>query len=132
MLMFVGRLKELEVLDTMWEQSTFQMMVLFGRRRVGKTALLDEFSKDKNTLYFTARQQTTQNNLRDFSHAIQRFFHLPEGIFSFNTWQDAFDFIIEQIKNRAERFLLVFDEFPYAAMADSSLPSITGSPTRTP
>ena len=122
--MFVGRLKELEALDTMWEQSTFQMMVLFGRRRVGKTALLDEFSKDKNTLYFTARQQTTQNNLRDFSHAIQRFFHLPEGIFSFNTWQDAFDFIIEQIKNRAERFLLVFDEFPYAAMADSSLPSV--------
>lgn len=116
--MFVGRLKELEALNTMWEQTTFQMMVLLGRRRVGKTALLDEFSKDKNTLYFTARQQTTQNNLRDFSHAIQRFFHLPEGMFTFGTWQDAFDFIIEQTKNQTKRFLLVFDEFPYAAMAD--------------
>nr|WP_303796598.1 ATP-binding protein [Bifidobacterium catenulatum] len=122
--MFVGRLKELEALNTMWKQTTFQMMVLLGRRRVGKTALLDEFSKDKNTLYFTARQQTTQNNLRDFSYAVQRFFHLPEGMFTFSTWQDAFDFIIEQAKNRTERFLLVFDEFPYAAMADSSLPSV--------
>lgn len=56
--LFVERLKELEALNTIWEQTTFQMMVLLGRRRVGKTALLDEFSKDKNTLYFTARQQT--------------------------------------------------------------------------
>ena len=122
--MFVGRSKELQVLNDMWERDTYQMMVLLGRRRVGKTALLDEFSKDKRTLYFTARQQTSANNLRDFSRAVYGFFDFPESTPPFATWQDALDFIIDKVQGQSERFLFIFDEFPYAAMSDSSLPSV--------
>ncbi|NMN02454.1 ATP-binding protein [Bifidobacterium panos] len=122
--MFVGRSKELQVLNDMWERSSYQMMVLLGRRRVGKTALLDEFSKDKRTLYFTARQQTPANNLRDFSRAVYGFFNFPESTPPFATWQDALDFIVSKVQGEGERFLFVFDEFPYAAISDNSLPSV--------
>lgn len=121
---FVGRERELQTLARMWNRDDFQMMVLYGRRRIGKTALLDEFAARKRTLYFTARQQTSTANLRDFSRTIYGFFDLPASLPAFTLWQDAFDFIIErQCGQSASRLLLIFDEFPYAAMSEPSLPS---------
>lgn len=122
--MFVGREKELDALNRLWKRSGFQMMVLYGRRRVGKTALLDEFARDKSTLYFTARQQTSAANLRDFSRTVYAFFGMASSLPAFSLWQDAFDFIVEQMRDgRREQLLLVFDEFPYAAVSEPSLPS---------
>ncbi|MBT1170650.1 ATP-binding protein [Bifidobacterium sp. SO4] len=122
--MFVGRERELGTLQDLWEQEDFQMLVLYGRRRVGKTALLDEFSKDKHVLSFTARQQTSAANLRDFSRAIYRFFGLPETMPAFGLWQDALDFIVRKAQDEpGRRMLFVFDEFPYAAASEQSLPS---------
>ena len=121
---FVGRERELSVLRRMWGRDGFQMMVLYGRRRIGKTALLDEFSRDRDTLYFTAKQQTSAANLRDFSRAIYAFFGTSASLPPFSLWQDAFDFIVERAKERTgDPFLFVFDEFPYAAMSEPSLPS---------
>lgn len=121
---FVGRERELKTLTRMWSRDTFQMMVLYGRRRIGKTALLDEFAAGKHTLYFTARQQTSAANLRDFSRVVYNFFGLPASLPPFALWQDAFDFIIEKQRDEsASRLLFVFDEFPYAAMSEPSLPS---------
>ncbi|OZG66557.1 ATP-binding protein [Bifidobacterium eulemuris] len=122
--MFVGREHELRALRRQWERDNFQMMVILGRRRVGKTALLDEFSKNKRTLYFTASQQTSTNNLRDFSRVINAFFNQPSATPQFSTWGDAFDYVIAKAKAQPrERILLVFDEFPYAALSEQSLPS---------
>ncbi|MBT1179166.1 ATP-binding protein [Bifidobacterium vespertilionis] len=121
---FVGRERELRTLARMWDRDGFQMMVLYGRRRIGKTALLDEFAVGKRTLYFTARQQTSTANLRDFSRVIYGFFGLPATLPAFALWQDAFNFIIEKQRDQsASRLLLIFDEFPYAAMSEPSLPS---------
>ncbi|TPF85876.1 ATPase [Bifidobacterium sp. UTCIF-37] len=121
---FVGRERELSALERMWKHDGFQMMVLYGRRRIGKTALLDQFSKDRRTLYFTARQQTSIANLRDFSRTLYAFFGMPGSLPPFALWQDAFDFIVERMKERTdERTLFVFDEFPYAAISEPSLPS---------
>ena len=55
--MFVAREHELQVLEKLFTSDSFEMVVLYGRRRVGKTALIDEFVKDKRVLYFTAIQQ---------------------------------------------------------------------------
>lgn len=121
--MFIGREREMKVLDGMWERNDFQMLVLYGRRRVGKTALLDEFAIGKRTLYFTARQQTSAANLRDFSRAVYTFFSVPTSLPAFALWQDAFDFIAEQSRQSSGRMLFIFDEFPYAAMSERSLPS---------
>lgn len=122
--MFVGRERELGALGRMWERDSFQMMVLLGRRRVGKTALIDEFAKDKRTLYFTARQQTSANNLRDFCRALYAFVGLPPLAPPAGSWDEALGLLAQYAKEHTERFLFVFDEFPYAAMGEKSLPSV--------
>lgn len=121
--MFVGRTRELQSLEHMWERGSFQMMVMLGRRRVGKTTLIDEFADGKRTLYFTARQQTSTNNLRDFCRTMYSFFDLPDSMPMLASWQEALDFLADRAAQEPGRFLFVFDEFPYAAMSERSLPS---------
>lgn len=58
--MFIARTHELEVLERLYARPKFDMVVLYGRRRVGKTALMDQFVADKEALYFTALQQKQQ------------------------------------------------------------------------
>lgn len=118
--MFVGRSKELAELQRAYSSDAFEMVVVYGRRRVGKTTLLTHFAQGKPTLFFAAQQQSARNNLVDFSSAIADFFSLPSGM-EFSSWQAAFEFLAEQAE--ADPFLLVFDEFPYAAASDRSLVS---------
>ena len=120
--MFVGRAQELESLNRLAARGSFQMVVVYGRRRVGKTALIQEFAKDKPTLFFTAQQKSDALNLRAFSREAYRFFGAPESAGAFADWASAFSFVAEQAQQR-EPFVFAFDEFPYAAQANPSLPS---------
>lgn len=65
------------------------MVVLYGRRRVGKTALTKEFAKDKPALVFTAKIQSDALNLADFCRSIYRFYSGPEETGSFCSWGAA-------------------------------------------
>lgn len=123
--MFVGREKELESLERAYAKSGFQMAVIYGRRRVGKTTLIDEFVKDKPTLYFTAQQKTTRQNLELFSAVAYKMFSLPASLPAFASWGDALSFVVDQARSwqGGQPLVFVFDEFPYAAEADRSLPS---------
>ena len=119
--MFVGRARELNSLNGLYKRKGFQMVVIYGRRRVGKTSLIDEFVKGKRTLYFTAKVQSSALNLRDLSAKVYGFFGMPATLPPFATWQDSFAFIAEQAAG--ERIVFVFDEFPYAAQSEPALPS---------
>ena len=121
--MFIGRERELEILNRMWQRTRFDMVVLYGRRRVGKTALIDEFVKDKDVLYFTALEQSNKLNLRDFTQTVVKFFSLPTDTPIFASWRSALSFVADKAAERSHPFVFVFDEFPYAAAVDSSLPS---------
>lgn len=118
--MFVGREEELNTLEKAYASESFQMVVVYGRRRVGKTTMLARFAEGKPALFFTAQQQADADNLSDFSREIARFFELPESL-RFESWTGAFEFLADRA--RGDRFLLVFDEFPYAAAANKSLVS---------
>ncbi len=123
--MFVGRTIELSQLEKMYSRDGFQMAVVYGRRRVGKTTLIDTFAKDKPTLYFTAQQRSSLQNLVQFSRCVYAFFGLPEDAATFPDWRSAFSFVAQVSQQRGdEPFLLVFDEFPYAAETEPSLPSV--------
>ncbi|RRF94552.1 MAG: ATP-binding protein [Coriobacteriaceae bacterium] len=108
--MFVGRELELAELERLYAKGGFQMVVLYGRRRVGKTALTAEFAKDKPALVFTAKVQSDALNLADFSRSIYRFYSGPEETGSFRTWDAALAFIAQQAKDT--HLVFVFDEFP--------------------
>lgn len=118
--MFVGRENELETLERAYAADAFQMVVVYGRRRVGKTTLLTRFAQDRPALFFTAQQQTDTDNLADFSAEVARFFSLPAGT-RFDSWDSALQYLAGQALQ--EPFLFVFDEFPYAAEANRSLVS---------
>lgn len=123
--MFVGRDTELKQLDRMYAKKGFQMAVVYGRRRVGKTTLIDAFAKGKPTLYFTAQQRSSLQNLVQFSRTVYAFFGMPEDSGSFPDWRSAFSFIAAMAERRGDApFLFVFDEFPYAAETEPSLPSV--------
>lgn len=123
--MFVGRERELAALNRMYTKNSFQMAVIYGRRRVGKTTLIDEFAKGKRVLYFTAQQKTSRQNLELFSSAVYTALSLPESLPAFSSWNDALSFVVEKSKLEpaASPLVFVFDEFPYAAEAEPSLPS---------
>jgi AAA+ ATPase superfamily predicted ATPase len=120
--MFVGRDRELSTLNNLYKEPTFQMVVIYGRRRVGKTTLISEFISGKPSIYYTAQEVNDALNLRQFSKKVYSFFNLPESTGTFESWNSAFDFIADRAKER--RFILAFDEFPYAASANRSLKSI--------
>lgn len=119
--MFLGREQELESLERMYKKNKFQMAVVYGRRRIGKTFLLNEFIKDKNALYLPAEEVNDSLNLQKFS----RLLGVKLGIQNFPTvdnWNLLFTIIKEKLGN--ERLVIVIDEYPYAAMANKSLNSI--------
>jgi len=123
--MFVARERELAALERMYKRDGFQMAVIYGRRRVGKTTLIDEFVKDKRVLYFTAQQKTSHQNLELLSAATYAAFSLPATLPAFASWNDALRFVVERVGKEPPDtpLVIVFDEFPYAAEADPSLPS---------
>ncbi len=116
---FVGRERELAQLERLYRQGSFQMVVLYGRRRVGKTTLASAFAQEKPSLFFTAKIQSDALNLRDFSRKIYEWAGLPAGTGSFSSWEEALSFVARQAGDT--RLVFVFDEFPYAAMKNKGL-----------
>jgi AAA+ ATPase superfamily predicted ATPase len=98
------------------------MVVMYGRRRVGKTTLISNFIKDKRAMFFSAQEANDRMNITLFSKTIFTFFQMSPVHTPFETWNDAFAFIADKAKT--ERFILAIDEFPYAAEANKSLKSI--------
>lgn len=122
--MFVGRDRELDTLNRLYAKPSFQMLVLYGRRRVGKTTLLEHFAKDKSSVFFTAKEQSSARNLQELSQALLDHFDIADGLAAFDSWGSAFSFLAKQAKGQSEKLVFVFDEFPYAAATDPSLPSV--------
>lgn len=134
--MFVGRKEELSILEAAYESESFQMMVVYGRRRVGKTSLIRKFAENKSNVYFfTALEANAQENLRAFSKAILTseprgldyphgypFDYAPTPAPSFNSFEDALTYIFRQSQD--EQNILVIDEYPYLAQSSPSISSL--------
>ena len=67
--MFIGRHKELASLSRLYDSGKFEFVVLYGRRRVGKTALINQFVADKPVIYFTGVESNIKQNLENLRHA---------------------------------------------------------------
>jgi AAA+ ATPase superfamily predicted ATPase len=121
--MFYGRDSELKKMNALYDSEEHQLVVMYGRRRVGKTTLINEFCKDKRTLFFPALESSAERNLRAFSKTINSLVYPGSSVSSeYSSFDDAFTKIYEEAKK--ERFVFVIDEFPYLAKADSSVSSV--------
>ncbi len=116
----IGRSKELDILNALYKSSKFEYLVMYGRRRVGKTTLLQEFAKDKNAVFFPAQEKNDALNLRDFSKMVQIKLD-GMSISSFEGWKEAFEYIDKKVR---ERTLIIIDEFPFIAEENPTIKSI--------
>lgn len=120
--MFLCRETELRKLNNRFNKNQMECVIIYGRRRVGKTALINEFVKDKPVIYFPALNTNAKDNLTALSKAICAYRNPDAGTAPvYNSFDDAFAEITRIVQ--AKRVVFVIDEFPYLAKADSSIPS---------
>ena len=122
--MFVGRETELKFLNERYMEKSGQLIVLYGRRRVGKTETLREFCRDKPHVFFSCTQSTDRIQLRNFSVRMLKE-GIPAGkyISEFEDWEKAFRAVLD-LPYGEKKKLLVIDEFPYMCRGNKSIPSV--------
>jgi len=120
--MFIGREQELKKLNQLYNSGTFQFPVIYGRRRVGKTALINEFVNAKDVIFFTGIESNAIQNLENLSRSI---FTYTGGFADsplFSSFQAALEYVFKLAEEK--QIVLVLDEYPYLAKAYKALPSI--------
>ena len=107
LLKFVDRANELENLKKLYESKNPEFVIVYGRRRMGKTELIKEFMKNEKHFYFLAKQENLILEFERFKEKFARKFNIfLEG----KNWEELFGEITEKVK---ERLILIIDEFPY-------------------
>ncbi len=120
---FLGRDRELAVLEDLHESGRPELYVLYGRRRVGKTELLQRFCSGRRAVYFQAAQVRDKDNLSAFKDAVKDGLADPlVDAVEFPDWPAALSFASQRAGD--ERLVVVLDEFPYLCEANKGLPSL--------
>lgn len=120
--MFIGRKREKAVLEEFYDRKGTSLAVIYGRRRIGKSTLIAEFTADKKTIFYTSTKVGRQRNLELFSKQATDCFLSGVGDINFNTLEAVFDFINRSIGQ--DKVILVIDELSYWAEDDESLLSV--------
>ncbi len=119
--MFIGRERELNALEKLYGSSKLEFAVIYGRRRVGKTALINQFIRDKKAIYFMGVESNAKQNLENFSKSIMDYSSAIEMDNTFLSFQAALEYVFKLAEK--ERLILAIDEYPYVARSSKSLAS---------
>ncbi len=120
--MFIGRTRELHSLEEVYNKKGFGMTVLYGRRRIGKSTLINEFAKNKKTIFYTATKVSADRNLELFSEQVLSVLDPAYKNARFPSVESVFDLITEKVGK--DKVVLVIDELPYWAEKDEALLSV--------
>lgn len=125
--MFVGREMELRFLEDKYKEQKAQLIVMYGRRRIGKTETLHQFCKNKAHVFYTCTEVDDELQLNAFSREMMKE-NIPARnyISHFSDWKSAF-LSIADLPYGDEKKMIVIDEFPYACISNTSIPSILQS-----
>lgn len=124
--MFLCRDAELAILSKRYQNDGPECIIIYGRRRVGKTALINEFCRGKKVILFPALKATAQDNLEALSKSIHLYLHPdanPNASPVFASYDAAFSEITRIASAEGDRIIFVIDELPYLVEADKSIPS---------
>jgi len=118
---FVNRESELTFLNNEWKANGAKFVIIYGKRRVGKTELILQFIKDRPHFYFLADKIPDNMQIKKFSQSVGNFF--KDSVLArrgFESWEESLKYIAE--KNL--RFVLTIDEFPYLVESNPAISSI--------
>jgi uncharacterized protein len=117
---FINRDKETAILEEEWNKSYGRLIILYGRRRIGKTRLITEFSKGKPGIMFFAEDTAPRLQIKNMQSESAKFF--GDGLLAsldLGSWDQLFSYVAEKVpKNRS---YLIIDEFTYLIKNDPSL-----------
>jgi len=118
---FVNRQNELSFLKKLYKIPNFQFVPIYGRRRIGKTRLVQEFIKDKKAIYFLADSVSEMEQLKNIGRIVGEYFKDPILTDAgFKDWYQFFSYI----RDKHERLVIVIDEFPYLVNAKPAISSM--------
>ena len=120
---FVDRELEMETLQNEYERDGSALVVLYGRRRVGKTTLISEFIKDKKALFFLASEEAEAQNRNAFKEKVAEF--IDSDLLrsaDIKIWDVLFKTIMDTPFD--SKPVIVLDEFQYLGKANPAFPSI--------
>ncbi|MBQ9538057.1 MAG: ATP-binding protein [Treponema sp.] len=122
---FIGREEELAFLQERYEAEGGQLVIVYGRRRIGKTETIARFCDGRGAVFFTCTQTDDKEQLRNFSLKLLSF-NLPQGqyITEFSSWEQALLAMRDIPLQGWRKRLVVIDEFPYMARENAQIPSI--------
>lgn len=117
---FYCREDELRKLNKRYIGDRFECIIIYGRRRVGKTALINEFCRDKLTIFFSALNTTGKENLEALSKSIMSFERPDmESAPGFRSYDSALNELTALSQDK--RIVFVIDEYPYLAKAKPAI-----------
>lgn len=121
---FIGREKELQAIMRELDRRRPSLVVVLGRRRVGKSTLLLEATSDRRTIYYQATRVAASMNLSLFKTEAARVIGADPVLDSITEWHGLLAYLEEAARSRVPGLVVVLDEFPYLCDVDSALPSV--------
>lgn len=116
---FIARENELRSMEGFYQKPGFQMLVIYGRRRIGKTTLIQKFEEGKQYVHYTAVKNSLSKNLELFSRRIVETIAPELSGIVFQSFEDLFHFLGQRASE--ERIVVVIDELPYLAEQDAGI-----------
>ena len=124
MSLFIDRTPELSTLKSEYDKKGAGLIVIYGRRRVGKTTLIREFLKNKPHIYFLADKQIETELIGRLRNSISEYLKDPNlAEIDFKTWDSLFDYWIRHA-DFSNKVVFVIDEFQYLASVNNAFPTI--------
>ena len=122
---FLGRVQEIKGLQNAIAYDGTQVLLVYGRRRVGKSELIKQVLRESSlkSLYYECKQTTEMNNVQSLSALISELFGYP--LLAFASFEDILTFLFKAAER--ESLVLVLDEYPYLRASVSGLDSILQS-----
>jgi hypothetical protein len=126
---FVNREDELKFLESRYQSNSPEFIVIYGRRRIGKTELMLNFLENKSGVYFLASKEGDRQNIKDFSQTAGRVLNDEYfGQIEFPDWFTLFESLFKHRKfcelAEKNKFVLIIDEFPYLIHSNKAIPSV--------
>lgn len=127
--LFINRVKELEWLEGAYHHASQsgQFLVVYGKRRVGKTELITHFVHNKPSIYYLANRTTRAEQLQSVTSVFMAGFSDTYIAGStFPNWREFFDYVIKKVGERKKSeppVVIIFDEFPYLVEAEGGISS---------
>lgn len=117
--MFINREEEIKTIEEALKKNKPALILIYGRRRVGKSELLKHIAKKRKSIYTVARKESQTDQLKKISSELSQ--HYKDSVLKENPFRN-YDALIKYLENKKETIML--DEFPYLVESQPSLPSI--------